>query len=78
MTADHAPVRVLDRLPDGNHWNGTGDRADRSARHGALNNGCTPEEIREVLLLVALYCGIPAANEAHRIALDVINSRVTK
>ena len=26
---------------------------------GALKNGCTPEEIREVLLLVALYCGIP-------------------
>jgi 4-carboxymuconolactone decarboxylase len=40
--------------------------------NGALNNGCTPEEIREVLLLVALYCGIPAANEAHRIAWEVI------
>ena len=35
---------------------------------GALKNGCTPEEIREILLLVALYCGIPAANEAHRAA----------
>ena len=43
--------------------------------NGALNNGCTPEEIREVLLLVALYCGIPAANEAHRIACDTINER---
>lgn len=41
---------------------------------GALANGCTPEEIREVLLLVAMYCGIPAANEAHRIALEVIGS----
>ena len=39
---------------------------------GALQNGCTPEEIREILLLVALYCGIPAANEAHRAAVDVI------
>ena len=39
---------------------------------GALKNGCTPEEIREVLLLVALYCGIPAANEAHRAAMDVL------
>jgi 4-carboxymuconolactone decarboxylase len=38
--------------------------------HGALNNGCTPEEIREVLLLIALYCGIPASNDAHRIALE--------
>jgi len=40
---------------------------------GALKNGCTPDEIREVLLLVALYCGIPAANEAHRAAVDIIN-----
>jgi 4-carboxymuconolactone decarboxylase len=39
---------------------------------GALKNGCTPEEIREILLLVALYCGIPAANEAHRAAVDVL------
>ena len=43
--------------------------------NGALNNGCTPEEIREILLLVALYCGIPAANEAHRIAYEIINER---
>jgi 4-carboxymuconolactone decarboxylase len=39
---------------------------------GALKNGCSPEEIREVLLLVALYCGIPTANEAHRAAVEVI------
>ena len=39
---------------------------------GALKNGCSPEEIREVLLLVALYCGIPAANEAHRAAIEVL------
>ena len=39
---------------------------------GALKNGCTPDEIREILLLVALYCGIPAANEAHRAAMDVL------
>ena len=38
--------------------------------NGALSNGCTPEEIREVLLLIALYCGIPASNDAHRIALE--------
>ena len=42
---------------------------------GALANGCTPEEIREVLLLVAFYCGIPAANEAHRIAYETINGK---
>ena len=39
---------------------------------GALKNGCTAEEIREVLLLVAFYCGIPAANEAHRAAVEVL------
>jgi 4-carboxymuconolactone decarboxylase len=39
---------------------------------GAIKNGCTVEEIQEVLLLLALYCGIPAANEAHRIAADVL------
>jgi 4-carboxymuconolactone decarboxylase len=39
---------------------------------GALKNGCTAEEIREILLLVALYCGIPAANEAHQAAVDVL------
>ncbi len=39
---------------------------------GALKNGCTPEEICEILLLVALYCGIPAANEAHRAAVELM------
>ena len=43
--------------------------------NGAVANGCSAEEIREILLLVALYCGIPAANEAHRIAYDVLKER---
>ena len=43
--------------------------------NGALTNGCTAEEIRDILLLVALYCGIPAAIEGHRIALDVLRER---
>ena len=43
--------------------------------NGALNNGCTPDEIREVCLLVALYAGIPASNDAHRIALETIRER---
>src|SRR5829696_8568883 len=38
---------------------------------GALKNGCTEEEIQEILLLVAMYCGIPAANEAHTLATEV-------
>ena len=43
--------------------------------NGALNNGCTPDEIREVCLMVGLYAGIPAANEAHKIALEVLKER---
>jgi 4-carboxymuconolactone decarboxylase len=39
---------------------------------GALKNGSNAEQIQEVLLLLALYCGIPAANEAHRIATDIL------
>lgn len=33
---------------------------------GARRNGCTPEEIREVLLQVAIYCGIPAGMDSFR------------
>jgi 4-carboxymuconolactone decarboxylase len=40
---------------------------------GAVKNGCTTEQIQEVLLLLTMYCGIPAANEAHRIATEVLN-----
>jgi len=40
--------------------------------NGAVKNGCTPEQIQEVLLLLTLYCGIPASNEAHRIAAEVL------
>ncbi|MGZ8156805.1 MAG: carboxymuconolactone decarboxylase family protein [Burkholderiales bacterium] len=52
------------------------DRPDELRVHvqGALRNGCTPEEIREILLLVAVYCGIPAANAAHRIAYEAISA----
>jgi 4-carboxymuconolactone decarboxylase len=39
---------------------------------GAVKNGCTTEQIQEVLLLLTMYCGIPAANEAHRIATEVL------
>ncbi len=39
---------------------------------GALRNGVSREEIREVLLQVAIYCGIPAGVEAFRIAKEAI------
>ena len=42
---------------------------------GALANGCSAEQIQDILLLVAMYCGIPAANEAHRVALEVLRER---
>ena len=35
---------------------------------GALNNGLSREEIREVLLQVAIYCGVPAAIDSFRVA----------
>ena len=38
---------------------------------GAITNGCTRDEIREVLLQVAIYCGIPASLDAHNIAMEV-------
>ncbi len=40
---------------------------------GARRNGCTEEEIQEVLLQTAAYCGAPAALEAFRIAAKVLD-----
>ena len=39
---------------------------------GALNNGCTVQEIRETLYQVAIYCGVPAGVEAFRIGKRVL------
>lgn len=39
---------------------------------GALNNGASIEEIREVLLHSAVYCGAPTAQEAFRAAQEVL------
>ncbi len=41
---------------------------------GALNNGCSVEEIREALLHCAVYAGVPAAIDAFRAAQEVIDS----
>jgi 4-carboxymuconolactone decarboxylase len=38
---------------------------------GALRNGVTRDEIREVLLQVAIYCGVPAGVDAFRNAREV-------
>jgi 4-carboxymuconolactone decarboxylase len=37
---------------------------------GALANGCTKEQVQDLLLLVAMYCGVPAAIEPTRIAAE--------
>ena len=38
----------------------------------ARRNGLTPDEIKEVLLQTAVYCGVPAANSAFAIAQEVL------
>ncbi len=38
----------------------------------ALRNGLTPDEIKEVLLQTAIYCGVPAANSAFAVAQEVL------
>ena len=40
---------------------------------GALRNGLTREEIREVLLQVGIYCGVPAAVDSFRVAREALN-----
>ncbi len=44
----------------------------RTHVRGALNNGVTRDEIREVLLQVAVYAGVPAAVDSFRIAREVL------
>jgi 4-carboxymuconolactone decarboxylase len=39
---------------------------------GALRNGCTRQEIMEVLLQAAIYCGVPAAVDSFRVAREVL------
>lgn len=43
--------------------------------NGALNNGCTKEQIREVFLQAGVYCGFPAAVDAFRVARRVFKER---
>ncbi len=39
---------------------------------GALRNGLTPDEIKEVLLHCTVYCGVPAGNSAFAAAREVL------
>ncbi|MFD8555263.1 alpha/beta fold hydrolase [Streptomyces fradiae] len=56
-----------------------GGHLDELAVHtrAALRNGLTPTEIREILLQAAVYCGVPAANAAFRVAARVIRQETT-
>lgn len=38
---------------------------------GAINNGLTKDEIREILMQTAIYCGVPAAIDSFRCAKEV-------
>jgi 4-carboxymuconolactone decarboxylase len=50
------------------------NRSTELAAHvrGAVNNGATKEEIQEVLLQTAVYCGMPAGLESFRVAEKVL------
>ena len=51
------------------------NRMDELALHvrAALRNGLTPDEVKEVLLHSAIYCGVPAANAAFKVAQSVLD-----
>src|ERR1700692_4412140 len=42
----------------------------------ALRNGATPGEMRETLLQSAIYCGVPAANSAFRVAQEIFGEKL--
>ncbi len=50
------------------------NRPDELKMHikAARNNGVTPDEIKEILLHAAVYCGVPAANHAFHVAEEVL------
>jgi 4-carboxymuconolactone decarboxylase len=50
----------------------------RGHLRGALNNGASAEEIREVLLHAAVYCGAPLAVDAFRTAQEVMAEAAAK
>ncbi|MDA2813393.1 4-carboxymuconolactone decarboxylase [Nocardiopsis sp. RSe5-2] len=58
---------VLTAMVAKGHW-------DELAMHvrAAVRNGLTEEEIREVFLQAAIYCGVPAANKAFGIAQRIL------
>jgi 4-carboxymuconolactone decarboxylase len=56
------------------------NRGDEFRMHvrAAVNNGVTREEIKELLLHAAIYCGVPAANSAFHAAEEVLAEQAQK
>ena len=54
------------------------NRDDELALHirAALRNGVTTDELKEILLHTTIYCGVPAANSAFRVAARVLAEEV--
>ena len=70
-----AYAQPADHWPDGR----TEPREElRLHMRAAANNGVTAEEIREVLLHCAIYCGVPAANSAFHAAREILNEQPVK
>ncbi len=47
----------------------------RAHVNGAINNGCTADQIKEVLLQCLVYCGLPAGLHATKLAEEVLTER---
>ena len=60
-------IVTLTALVSGGHW---GDLATHV--RGAVRNGLSVEEIKEVLLQTAVYCSVPSAKQAFKVAQDVL------
>ncbi|UAB91371.1 carboxymuconolactone decarboxylase family protein (plasmid) [Ruegeria sp. SCSIO 43209] len=43
--------------------------------NGALNNGVTKEEIRSIIHVIGIYCGVPQSLECFRVARKVLTER---
>ncbi|MFI5962060.1 alpha/beta fold hydrolase [Streptomyces asoensis] len=63
---------ALTALAAGGHFDELGSHV-----RAALRNGLTPDEIREVLLQIAVHCGVPTASSAFKVAQQVIREETT-
>ena len=66
---------LITMLPDGDVVREVVLDALPALQRGALNNGVTKDEIKEVLMQAAIYAGVPAAVAAFRCAREVFASK---